>query len=317
MEVQRNQLRNILQMKNKHTSLKFTGERLIPTLNEGAAFYYEHIARYFLACQYTNYKTILDAGCGTGYGSYLIGKYGQGKQIQAVDLSPQTIAFAKENYGKSNIDFHIDNILRLKTIKDKTIDLAISFEVIEHIAKQNTFLSQIKRVLKNNGIFIVSTPNVLTYPKGNKYHLKELKPNEFKQLLSKYFKNIIILNQNFFISQEINIPNNKQNDIDLKNNQKFFKQKQINLKQSKKLSTCEYLIALCSDKSIRNPTPVSISLESVDNFDLTEGIISLSKQFNELIAQKDNIKMELDIIKSSKFFKLWPLYEKIKNILKK
>jgi len=301
-------------MKNKLTKLKFTGE-LIPKLNEGSAFYYEHIIRYLLACQYTKGKTILDAGCGTGYGSYLISKHGLGKQIQAVDISPQTIIYAKENYGKSNIDFHVDDILNLKTIKDKTIDLAISFEVIEHISKQNKFLLQIKRVLKNKGLFIVSTPNVLTYPKGNKYHLKELGPNEFKQLLNKHFKNITILNQNFFLSQEINIPNNnKQKDINIKNNQNFFEQKQINLKQSKNLSNCEYIIALCSDKSIKNPIPVSISLENVDNFNLTEGIISLSKQFSELITQRNNIKVELDMIKSSKFFKLWPTYDRLKKL---
>jgi len=44
--------------------------------------------------------------------------------------------------------------------KSKTFDIAIAGEVIEHLYRTRTFLSETYRILKPNGIFIISTPNI-------------------------------------------------------------------------------------------------------------------------------------------------------------
>ena len=75
--------------------IKFTGERLIPELNQNTAFFYEHVIRYLFASQFSENKTVLDAGCGTGYGSYIIDKFGKPNKIQAVDISNEAINYAK------------------------------------------------------------------------------------------------------------------------------------------------------------------------------------------------------------------------------
>ena len=45
-------------------------------------------------------------------------------------------------------------------LKSEIFDIAIAGEVIEHIYKTKNFLSETYRILKPNGIFIISTPNI-------------------------------------------------------------------------------------------------------------------------------------------------------------
>ena len=66
------------------------------------------------------------------------------------------------------------------------------FEAIEHIEDHDQLLKEVKRFLKADGIFIVSTPNKLTYhdeaPDENYFHMKELYFDEFQKLMKAYFQ---------------------------------------------------------------------------------------------------------------------------------
>jgi len=362
----------------KKSILKFTGERLIPKLNVGQAFYYEHLARYFFASQIVRNKTVLDLGCGSGYGSYILKNIGHSNKVSGVDISPDAINYAQENYGK-NIDFQIGNIHHLDNIPDKSIDIAISFEVLEHTDKQDQMLSEIKRVLKNGGTAIISTPNILTYPPGNEYHLKELSPKDFNLLLKKYFKNFKIYFQNFFFSEEIVNPSfNKP--VDVLTSEGLFREDSKHLVVKKDIKDSEYLLAVCSDSDLPDLTNFSVSTDQVNNLSLKQGIVPLLQQFstlnktisqyqsenssltqkiteinkivsnyqsenqnltkqiediNQLVSkyesenqnltkQIEEVNQQIFIhqnnlknITSSKYYKIWRLYCKVKNLIKK
>ena len=75
-------------------------------------------------------------------------------------------------------------------VEDKSIDAVISFETIEHIPDYEKFLEDVKRVLKDDGLFIVSTPNDKEFPEGADFHVHEFKQSELEDLLAKYFSNI-------------------------------------------------------------------------------------------------------------------------------
>ena len=76
-------------MKQK-TRLKPSEERLMPKYGVGYAYFYEHLARYFFASQFVKDKVVLDAGCGVGYGSYILVKYDKAKKVYAIDNSRKT-----------------------------------------------------------------------------------------------------------------------------------------------------------------------------------------------------------------------------------
>jgi tetratricopeptide (TPR) repeat protein len=79
-------------------------------------------------------------------------------------------------------------------------DVIVCFEALEHIAEQNELMSEVRRLLKKDGIFIVSTPNKHELHSGNpgyhnEFHMKELDLDEFKRLLTGNFKNINLYGQ--------------------------------------------------------------------------------------------------------------------------
>ena len=154
------------------------------------------IARHFSAYQFAKEciqdKEVLDIGCGEGYGSYFLAGYA--KSVMAVDYDKSVIAYASDKYKKYNLLFCVLEAKDLCSI-NKQFDTLCSFQVIEHIINPNIFLENIKVLLKNNGVFICSTPNKLDVSPGsdaplNKFHVKEYLFDEFKDLLQQYFESV-------------------------------------------------------------------------------------------------------------------------------
>lgn len=306
----------------KNNTLKSTGERMIPKLNEGTVFYYEHLNRYYFSSQFCQDKKVLDIACGSGYGSYILADYGKAKSVQGLDISSEAISYAKQNYKKTNLSFDVDDATKIKKIKDNSIEVVVSFETIEHISDQETFLNLISKKIKKNGLFIISTPNILTYPKGNPFHIKELSQIELENILKKYFKNIKIIAQKYYISNQIN--QNQSNNKIIQSEQNF-------AYTSNGVKNCEYLIALCSNIKLPNYRDYSISVNKIEGINFDQGFQSYYKENQNLINQikkndqiildykleNENLILSLKKIQSSKTYKIWQKYNKIKKIFNK
>lgn len=178
--------------------MKFTGEQFIPGI-EKPRLADEHLARYNFALQFVTNKVVLDAACGVGYGASLLAT--KAKSVQGVDLSSEAIEYARGNYKKENLTFHCENIVNLP-LDDRSIDVVISFETIEHLNERDRekFYNEIKRVLKNDGLIIFSTPNInITSPFRkkplNEFHAIEFTDKQLRDELGKYFKIKNILGQ--------------------------------------------------------------------------------------------------------------------------
>src|SRR5271166_3711737 len=76
----------------------------------------------------------------------------------------------------------------------ESFDLITCFEMIEHVTepKQRATIASIARLLKKNGILLISTPNpIVTKLYGeNPFHLREMTGEQFLALLSEHFKHI-------------------------------------------------------------------------------------------------------------------------------
>lgn len=130
-----------------------------------------HLDRYEFAADCLKSKkawTILDAACGTGYGSDILKKSGA-REIIGVDISPEAVKYAQKKYGDGICSFKVSDITRLNEFEDSRFDAAVSFETIEHIAEPLVFLQNLSRLLKENGILIVSTPNKWGPTKDHKF----------------------------------------------------------------------------------------------------------------------------------------------------
>jgi O-antigen biosynthesis protein len=180
--------------------LEGTGERYLPFIDpaiSGAEIHYEHLHRYAFASQYVNNKTVLDLASGEGFGTSMLSKIA--KCVVGIDIDHEAILHASNTYKKENITFIEGSILNIPIDSHKKFEVIICFEAIEHVEEHDILLQEITRLLKNDGLLIISTPNKKIYNDDasfkNPYHKKELYYSEFFELLKRNFNFIYLSGQ--------------------------------------------------------------------------------------------------------------------------
>src|SRR3989338_3859239 len=84
---------------------------------------------YIFASRYVNHKKVLDAACGSGFGSFFIAH--EAKEVMGVDVSIEAINFAKQNYQRSNLSYQVMDIAQKGILSKKYFDIIISILTIE------------------------------------------------------------------------------------------------------------------------------------------------------------------------------------------
>ena len=166
---------------------KWTGERLETFIQTRDTI--DHLHRYAIVLDYIKDMVILDIACGEGYGSNLMSQ--QAQYVYGVDIDLETISSAQKKYNRHNLSFQTGRA-DLIPIETNSIDIVVSFETIEHHDKHEEMMLEIKRVLKPDGIIIISTPDKYFYTDkrnfNNEFHVKELYREEFTSLINNHFK---------------------------------------------------------------------------------------------------------------------------------
>lgn len=127
---------------------------------------------------------VLDLGSGAGtFIREYVKKY-EVKSVVAVDKYIEEIA---ENPKVTSIRQNLPSELLL----DKKFDTIVATEFLEHIKREDLepLLEEIKKHLKDTGIFIGSTPNKIA-PTKNPYHLYEYTMSELASILKNYFPTV-------------------------------------------------------------------------------------------------------------------------------
>lgn len=163
----------------------------IDIFNEGRACF--HRDRYVKAGEYVKDKIVLDAACGTGYGSQILKKFGA-KEVVGLDLCSNAINYAKK-YSESGVSFLSGDVSCLP-FENNYFDIYVSFETIEHVDKELELLLEAKRVLKTGGLYIVSTPNNWGLGEKAPYHVRDYDYYLLLTRLSEFFMPVKLYNQN-------------------------------------------------------------------------------------------------------------------------
>lgn len=175
----------------------WTGERFVPGVGVNIAL--EHRHRYAVARELAREKDVLDIACGEGYGSDLLASVA--RSVRGVDISVQVIGHAAQKYFRPNLSFAVGTCAAI-SMPDASIDLVVSFETIEHHDQHQEMMLEIKRVLRADGVLVISSPDKRVYSDlpayRNEFHVKELYLDEFKDLLGAAFKQVRIFGQGVY-----------------------------------------------------------------------------------------------------------------------
>lgn len=147
------------------------------------------LAAYEFARPYAEGRKVLDAACGAGHGVRHLAESFSGFLV-GFDLSPEALRYARRLVPSEEVSFCCGDILKIPFQKE-SFDIVTSFQVVEHLfpgdAVKNYF-GEIRRILKKEGLFLISTLNRNKTSHGlNPFHVKEYTGEEFEALVRYYF----------------------------------------------------------------------------------------------------------------------------------
>jgi SAM-dependent methyltransferase len=168
----------------ERTDLPLTGERTVPGIAEENYWFRRHEAAYLFAAPLVEARSVLEVGCGEGYGTALLAR--SARRILGVDYDALTAAHASATYPQAR--FVRANLAALP-VPSESVDIVATLQVIEHVWNHDEFVRECLRVLRPGGRLLVTTPNRLTFSPGldkpvNPFHTKEFTAAELVELLT-------------------------------------------------------------------------------------------------------------------------------------
>ena len=117
---------------------------------------YRRVCRHGL----TDNSSILEIGCGIGAMTFLLLRKATKGIIEATDISPKSIEFAKKNLRAPNLKLSTADILTFEP-QSKIFDRVLLFDVLEHIPleKHSFIFQRISQWMTDESLLLINIPN--------------------------------------------------------------------------------------------------------------------------------------------------------------
>jgi|WetSurMetagenome_2_1015567.scaffolds.fasta_scaffold19540_2 SAM-dependent methyltransferase len=141
---------------------------------------------------------ILDVGCGTG--TIIVDLAKANRTCFGVDpLYEISLLRARRNAAKSDVDVAlVQSFSESLPFRARVFDMVLLLSTLQHVADQDETLQEIKRVLKENGVLLISVPmsnNLFTILRRKK------KPEHFTKIFDKAELTVLIEGNGFCINE--------------------------------------------------------------------------------------------------------------------
>lgn len=141
-------------------------------------------------------KRVLDVGCRDGA---LTETYMQGNTVTGADIDSQALKRAHKNLGIEVLHLDLNDKWN---IEPKTYDVVVACEFLEHIYFPDVVCQKVKRVLKDDGLFVGTVPHAYSLQSRIKFllgtkrgtpledptHINHFSVKEFVSILEREFQ---------------------------------------------------------------------------------------------------------------------------------
>lgn len=143
----------------------------------------EHLDRYRLASSRVAWNSrVLDLGCGTGYGSYLLAQSGAA-HVVGVDGNSAAVMHAQTWFSHPRVTFETGDIGEdLHVFDEHGFEMVVAFEILEHVLDLQNVMRNIVKCLVPNGTLIMSVP-VIPTTMTNLWHRRDFTQEDILDLL--------------------------------------------------------------------------------------------------------------------------------------
>jgi SAM-dependent methyltransferase len=94
---------------------------------------------------------------------------------------------------RSNIDALVFDDMTESRLENESFDCVVAVEVLEHVERDRDFLRHVHRVLRRDGMFLMTTPNGDNQPvPGNSDHKRHYKRDALHELLSEFLDDVTV-----------------------------------------------------------------------------------------------------------------------------
>lgn len=156
-----------------------------------------NLTPYVFAARLVKGKSVLEIGCGTGHGAWLMAAHGA-RSIVVLDLDPAKIERALQMCAPfQNCHGFVMDAQELR-LDARNYQVVNCYEVIEHVPDPRNLLLSIRRTMAEDGVLLMTTPNrsVRLFPwqrPRNPEHMREYSVSRFEHLLRKHFPFVTVL----------------------------------------------------------------------------------------------------------------------------
>jgi SAM-dependent methyltransferase len=162
--------------------LILTGERTLPAIWHENYWFRRHEAAYVALMPFVSGALVTDLGCGEGYGSALLQQ--SARQVVPVELEAPVARHVRQHHGLPVVRGDLQRL----PFADGGFDVVANLQTIEHLWDQPGFVAECARILRPAGTVMITTPNSVTFPRGNPFHTTELDLTDLEDLLTPHFR---------------------------------------------------------------------------------------------------------------------------------
>jgi O-antigen biosynthesis protein len=160
---------------------------------------FEHLHRYSYASELLRGKRVLDLASREGYGACILAETAE--SVIGLDVDAAVVQQAAGKHKRHNLRFLVGSAASIPITQEHAFDAIVCFDAMDDATSSERLLSEVKRLLRDDGLLLVSAPNEACGE--NLFRTRTFNADGFLGLLKPHFAHVQLLTQTIYANSTI------------------------------------------------------------------------------------------------------------------